>query len=99
MSLRHQDTKQRHTLDEVGCLYEITTAIHAITQYHWPGNVRELENCMERAVLVCDDKVIHSYHLPPTLQTAKETGTEQSRSLTDANENSLSTPSKPAGAK
>ncbi|MGM0428371.1 MAG: sigma 54-interacting transcriptional regulator [Thermodesulfobacteriota bacterium] len=61
-----------------------TPAIDAITQYHWPGNVRELENCMERAVLVCEDKVIHSYHLPPTLQTAKETGTEQSRSLTDA---------------
>jgi len=61
-----------------------TPAIDAITQYHWPGNVRELENCMERAVLVCKDKVIHSYHLPPTLQTAKETGTEQSRSLTDA---------------
>jgi len=61
-----------------------TPAIDAITQYHWPGNVRELENCMERAVLVCDDKVIHSYHLPPSLQTAEETGTEQSYSLTDA---------------
>ena len=61
-----------------------TPAIDALMQYHWPGNVRELENCMERAVLLCDDQVIHSYHLPPTLQTAEETGTQQSKSLKDA---------------
>jgi Nif-specific regulatory protein len=61
-----------------------TPAIEALTQYHWPGNVRELENCMERAVLLCDDRVIHSYHLPPTLQTAKDTDTQQSQSLRDA---------------
>ena len=63
-----------------------TPAIEALTQYHWPGNVRELENCMERAVLLCDDQVIHSYHLPPTLQTAQETGTQQTQSLTEAAE-------------
>ena len=61
-----------------------TPAIDAFTQYHWPGNVRELESCMERAVLLCEDQVIHSYHLPPTLQTAKETGTHQIRSLGEA---------------
>jgi Nif-specific regulatory protein len=61
-----------------------TPAIDALMQYHWPGNVRELENCIERAVLLCDDQVIHSYHLPPTLQTAEETGTQQSQSLGDA---------------
>jgi len=58
-----------------------TPAIDALVQYHWPGNVRELENCIERAVLLCDDQVIHAYHLPPTLQTAEETGTQQSQSL------------------
>jgi Nif-specific regulatory protein len=61
-----------------------TPTIDALMQYHWPGNVRELENCMERAVLLCDDQVIHSYHLPPTLQTAEDTGTQQSQSLLDA---------------
>ncbi|WP_028320319.1 sigma-54 interaction domain-containing protein [Desulfatiglans anilini] len=61
-----------------------TPAIEALTQYHWPGNVRELENCIERAVLLCDDQVLHSYHLPPTLQTARDTGTLQSDSLQDA---------------
>ena len=61
-----------------------TPAIDSLTQYHWPGNVRELENCIERAVLLCEDQVLHSYHLPPTLQTAKETGTQQAQSLKDA---------------
>ena len=46
-----------------------------LMRYHWPGNVRELENCIERAVLVCQDQVIHSYHLPPTLQTAESSNT------------------------
>ena len=61
-----------------------TPAIDALTSYHWPGNVRELENCIERAVLLCDDQVIHSYHLPPTLQTAEDTGTQRASSLEDA---------------
>ncbi len=45
-----------------------TAAIDLLTSYHWPGNVRELENCMERAVLLCQDKCIEAHHLPPTLQ-------------------------------
>ncbi len=61
-----------------------TPAIDALTRYHWPGNVRELENCMERAVLLCDDQVIHSYHLPLTLQTAEDTGTQQAQSFEEA---------------
>lgn len=44
--------------------------------YHWPGNVRELENCIERAVLSSTDDVIHAYTLPPSLQTAEQTGTQ-----------------------
>ena len=47
-----------------------TPAIDLLTQYHWPGNVRELQNCLERAVLICDEDTIKSYHLPPTLQSA-----------------------------
>lgn len=45
-----------------------TPAINALMAYHWPGNVRELENCMERAVLISTDGVIHAYNLPPSLQ-------------------------------
>jgi Nif-specific regulatory protein len=64
-----------------------TPAIDTLIQYHWPGNVRELENCIERAVLLCDEGVIHSYHLPPTLQTAEESDTLPGQSLEDAQAN------------
>jgi Nif-specific regulatory protein len=52
-----------------------TPAIDMLMAYHWPGNVRELENCIERAVLVSEDEVIHGFHLPPSLQTAEASGT------------------------
>jgi Nif-specific regulatory protein len=63
-----------------------TPAIDMLFQYHWPGNVRELENVIERAVLVCDEEAIKSYHLPPTLQTAESSGTANSLSLAAATE-------------
>ena len=50
-----------------------TPAIEMLTSYHWPGNVRELENCIERAVLLCDGQVIRSEHLPPSLQMIRKT--------------------------
>jgi len=52
-----------------------TPAIDMLLAYHWPGNVRELENCIERAVLLARDDVIHGHHLPPSLQTAEATDT------------------------
>jgi Nif-specific regulatory protein len=52
-----------------------TPAINMMVVYHWPGNVRELENCIERAVLLSTDGVIHAHHLPPTLQTSDASGT------------------------
>jgi Nif-specific regulatory protein len=61
-----------------------TPAIDMLMSYHWPGNVRELENAIERAVLVCDDSVVHPHHLPPTLQTAEASGTVADISLADA---------------
>ncbi|MBU0986255.1 MAG: sigma 54-interacting transcriptional regulator, partial [Proteobacteria bacterium] len=61
-----------------------TPAIDMLMDYHWPGNVRELENCIERAVLLCEEGVIHSYYLPPTLQTGSESDTLPVLSLEDA---------------
>jgi Nif-specific regulatory protein len=52
-----------------------TPAINMMVMYHWPGNVRELENCVERAVLLSTDGVIHGHHLPPTLQTSDASDT------------------------
>jgi len=65
-----------------GAIRRISTpAIDMLMAYHWPGNVRELENCIERAVLLSRDEVIHGHHLPPTLQTAEASGTQQRGSL------------------
>ncbi|MEW6442799.1 MAG: sigma 54-interacting transcriptional regulator [bacterium] len=61
-----------------------TPAIDMLVQYHWPGNVRELENCIERAVLLCEGNVIHGFHLPPTLQTGKESDTVPAQALEEA---------------
>lgn len=61
-----------------------TPAIDMLMDYHWPGNVRELENCIERAVLLCEEGVVHSYHLPPTLQTGTASDTLPALSLEDA---------------
>ena len=61
-----------------------TPAIDMLMRYHWPGNVRELENCIERAVILCEDEVIHSYQLPPTLQTSESSNTTPRLTLKDA---------------
>jgi len=65
-----------------------TAAIDLFMSYHWPGNVRELENCIERAVLLCNDDAIHAHHLPPTLQAA-DPASIQSRSSLESALNSL----------
>ncbi len=57
------------------------TALDLLVNHHWPGNVRELENCMERAVLLATDGVIHGYHLPPSLQQATASGSALSGKL------------------
>jgi Nif-specific regulatory protein len=58
-----------------------TPAIDLLTSYSWPGNVRELENAIERAVILSRDQVIHSYDLPPSLQSAGSTNTEPTTTL------------------
>ena len=64
-----------------------TPAIEMLTRYHWPGNIRELENCIERAVLLCNDEVIRSEHLPPSLQMVKKSESATRRTLTEIIEN------------
>jgi Nif-specific regulatory protein len=64
-----------------------TPAIDMLNSYHWPGNVRELENCIEHAVLVSTDEVLHGHYLPPSLQTAQASGTIYQGTLQDTLDN------------
>lgn len=52
-----------------------TSALNMLMVYSWPGNIRELENNIERACILSTDNVIHSYNLPPSLQTADSSNT------------------------
>ncbi len=70
-----------NTVNRKGIRRISTTAIDMLMRYHWPGNVRELQNCIERAVILSEDNVIHGYHLPPSLQTAESSGTPYTGSL------------------
>jgi two-component system response regulator AtoC len=51
-----RDLNKRALLLSPGALDELRT-------YPWPGNVRELQNCIERAVILCDGDMIHPRHL------------------------------------
>ena len=44
------------------------SALDELQSYPWPGNVRELQNCIERAVILCDDETIHPRHLNLTFR-------------------------------
>jgi DNA-binding NtrC family response regulator len=46
---------------------EITSFNHDVEKlmeiYNWPGNIQELKNAVNRAVLICDGKIIKSEHI------------------------------------
>jgi len=39
--------------------------LNQFSTHNWPCNIREVRNTLERAVIVCDGKVIDQRHLPP----------------------------------
>jgi DNA-binding NtrC family response regulator len=43
-------------------------ALDEMHAYPWPGNVRELQNCIERAVILCDADMIQPRHLSLSLR-------------------------------
>jgi Nif-specific regulatory protein len=47
-------------------------ALDMLTRYSWPGHVRELANVIERAVLLCDEEVVHGHHLSPAIHAADD---------------------------
>lgn len=43
------------------------TAMEILLNYSYPGNIRELENIIEHAIILCQEEVIRSCHLPAYL--------------------------------
>jgi len=44
------------------------SAITRLKSYSWPGNVRELENAIQSALIVCQDELLRTHHLPLRIQ-------------------------------
>ena len=58
-------------------------ALDLLTRYTWPGHVRELANVIERAVLLCEDEVVHGHHLSPAIHAADGGGAPTPFSLAE----------------
>ena len=43
-----------------------------ILEYEWPGNIRQLANTIERAVILEDDRKVHSYNLALPRKTLRQ---------------------------
>jgi len=67
--------------NEIGkTITSISVAARELLRNHsWPGNVRELENCIERAIILTMDGIIHRHHLPPHLQKGAGGASQKNR--------------------
>jgi DNA-binding NtrC family response regulator len=43
-------------------------ALEVMMRFQWTGNVRELQNCIERAVILCDGRIVKPEHLGLTFR-------------------------------
>jgi two-component system response regulator FlrC len=59
---RHFVEKHRATTGGAGRKLS-EAALAALCSYTWPGNVRELESCIQRALLLCPNRVLQPSHL------------------------------------
>ncbi len=53
---------------ELGCAFKSISheALDVLLAYHWKGNIRELENCIERAIILCEGNMIMPDHITLT---------------------------------
>ena len=61
--------------------------MNCLIHYHWRGNVRELENCIERALVLCETDLISIDSLPEIIrkQSAKAESAIYSAPISDDN--------------
>lgn len=54
--------------------------LEMMMSYNWPGNVRELANLLERAIILCEGRVLQGNHIgisirPPSIETEEKLAT------------------------
>lgn len=60
------------------------SALEKIMNYSWPGNVRELQNCIERAIILCDGREIQPQHIITPNEIGGETYIDLKGNLKEA---------------
>lgn len=65
-------------------------ALEKIMNYSWPGNVRELQNCIERAIILCDKREIQLHHITIPDKIMEESYIELKGKLRDVKKISVS---------
>jgi DNA-binding NtrC family response regulator len=68
-------------------------AMEAMKRWRWPGNIRELQNCIERALILCEGPQIKPEHLHLSAIAVKQVGAQPEIDLSvpmvEASQNSL----------
>jgi len=68
--IRHFIEQKQQSVPE-GIQLITDEAVEVMQAYDWPGNVRELANCVEHAMVLCDELPIRLEHLPFRIQSAE----------------------------
>jgi len=57
------------------------STINKLTKYPWPGNIREIQHAVERAVILCEDKVLHFTDFTTDSKTILQSGPNDTLNL------------------
>jgi DNA-binding NtrC family response regulator len=79
---------KRSMVRQVDQTIQITPeALDILCAYRWPGNVRELQNVIERAIVLCDGRLIKNEDLPNKLREIVSKGEKNTSNFTEKRTN------------